>query len=155
MPLVRIHEAADVRLDWRIDAPRAQVWQCITDPVLLSQWLGVLVEGSIEAGSAFVLDHGDEYYCRSAVLSYAEPHKLDFSWHFAQEPPSRVAFDLEESQRTTELRLHHSALGDLADPYVDGWCVHLSFLEASALGTPLPASMFWHLHGTMAHLRRR
>ncbi|SDL40471.1 SRPBCC family protein [Tessaracoccus oleiagri] len=154
MPLISIHEG-EIKLDWRIDAPRARVWQCITDPDLLSQWLGVLVEGIIAPGSTFVVDHGDEYCCRSVVESYAEPNKLGFTWHFADEPPSRVGLGLEEAEGATELRLSHRALGDLAESYVDGWCTHLSYLEAAALGTPLPASMFWRLHGTIAQLRNR
>ena len=63
--------------------------------------------------------------------------------------------ELEESGGITDLRLSHSGLGDLAGSYRDGWCVHLSYLEAAALGTPLPSSMFWRLHGTMAQLNVR
>ena len=58
----------------------------------------------------------------------------------------------QESGGITDLRLSHSGLGDLAGSYRYGWCVHLSYLEAAALGTPLPSSMFWRLHGTMAQL---
>jgi hypothetical protein len=46
-------------------------------------------------------------------------------------------------------------LADLTPSYRDGWCAHLSYLEAAALGTPLPASMFWQLHGTIAQLNLR
>ncbi len=155
MPLVQINEAVEVSLDWRIEATRARVWECITDADLLSQWLGELVGGSIDAESTFVVNHGDDYCCRSTVVACAEPSMLDFTWHFPDEPPSKVTLELEESGDTTDLRLSHSALGDLAESYRDGWCVHLSYLEAAALGTPLPPSMFWRLHGTMAHLNRR
>ena len=62
---------------------------------------------------------------------------------------------LEESEGVTELRLDHRGLGELADSYRDGWCVHLTYLEAAALGTPLPSSMFWRLHATMAQLSAR
>lgn len=63
--------------------------------------------------------------------------------------------ELEETSGKTDLRLSHSGLGDLAESYRDGWCVHLSYLEAAALGTPLPPSMFWRLHSTMAKLNMR
>jgi uncharacterized protein YndB with AHSA1/START domain len=155
MPLVQIHETLDVELEWRIEAPRERVWACVTNADLLTQWLGELVSGSIEAGSTFVINHGDDYSCRSVVVSCAEPSRLDFTWRFPDEPPSSVTLELAEMDHTTVVRLRHSSLGHLAGSYVDGWCVHLSYLEAAALGTPLPASMFWRLHGTMATLNRR
>src|SRR5215470_14511775 len=155
VPLVSIDESTDVSLTWRIEVPRARVWQCLTDADLLSQWLGELVSGAIEADSSFEINHGDDYCCRSKVLTCAEPSRLDFTWHFPDEPVSKVGMRLEESGGRTDLRLSHSALDDLAGSYRDGWCVHLSYLEAAALGTPLPPSMFWRLHGTMAQLNVR
>jgi uncharacterized protein YndB with AHSA1/START domain len=153
--LIHIDESVDVSLTWRIEVPRARVWQCMTDADLLSQWLGALVSGSVGAESGFVVDHGDGYCCRSTVLALVEHSRLDFTWHFPDEPASKVGMELEESGGITDLRLSHSGLGDLVEPYRDGWCVHLSYLEAAALGTPLPPSMFWRLHGTMAQLNLR
>lgn len=155
MPLLRVDATTDVDLTWRIEAPRARVWQCVTEVDLLAQWLGALVTGSIGPGSTFVVDHGDDYCCTSTVLNFAEPNRLEVTWHFPDEPETKVALHFDESEGVTELRLNHSELGDLADSYRDGWCVHLTYLEAAALGTPLPPSMFWRLHGTIASLTRR
>jgi uncharacterized protein YndB with AHSA1/START domain len=155
VPLIHIDESVDISLIWRIEVPRTRVWQCLTDADLLSQWLGELVSGAVRGGSDFEVDHGDGHSCRSTVVACAEPTRLDFTWHFPDEPASKVAIELDESGGTTGLRLTHSALGDLAESYRDGWCVHLSYLEAAGLGTPLPLSMFWRLHGTMAQLNRR
>ena len=127
----------------------------MTDADLLGQWLGELVSGAVEAESDFVVNHGDDYCCRSTVVTCAEPGRLDFTWHFPDEPASKVALELDGSEGVTDVRLSHSGLGDLAESYRDGWCVHLSYLEAAALGTPLPPSMFWRLHGTMAQLNVR
>lgn len=138
-----------------MEVPRTRVWQCLTDAGLLAQWLGELVSGAVAAESEFVIDHGEDYCCRSAVVACAEPKRLDFTWHFPDEPASKVAMELEDSSGSTALRLSHTGLGDLAESYRDGWCVHLSYLEAAALGTPLPSSMFWRLHGTMAQLNAR
>ena len=155
VPLIQLDESVNVSLTWRLEVPRARVWQCITDADLLSQWLGELVCGAVEADSEFVVDHGDGYCCRSTVVACTEPSRLHFTWHFPDEPASKVGIELEESDGVTDLRLSHSALGDLAGSYRDGWCVHLSYLEAAALGTPLPPSMFWRLHSTMAQLNLR
>jgi uncharacterized protein YndB with AHSA1/START domain len=138
-----------------MEVPSARVWQCLTSADLLSQWLGELVSGEIGAESEFVVDHGEDYFCRSTVLTCAEPMRLEFTWHFPDEPESQVAIELDQSDGITDLQLSHGALGDLAESYRDGWCVHLSYLEAASHGTPLPPSMFWRLHGTIAHLNMR
>lgn len=155
VPLLQVDATTDVGLTWRIEVPRPRVWQCMTNADLLSQWLGELVSGVVGPESTFVVDHGDDYCCRSTVMTCVEPSRLDFTWHFPDEPESEVALVLDESDGITDLRLSHGALGDLAESYRDGWCVHLSYLEAAALGTPLPPSMFWRLHGTIAHLNMR
>ena len=155
VPLLQIDESTDLSLNWRIEAPRARVWECITDADLLSQWLGELVSGAVGAESNFVVNHGDDYCCRSTVTAWDEPCRLAFTWHFPDEPASKVALELEESGGTTDLRLSHSALGNLTGSYRDGWCVHLSYLEAAALGTPLPPSIFWRLHETVVQLSTR
>lgn len=155
VPLIQMDESVDVSLTWRIEVPRARVWQCLTDADLLSQWLGDLVSGAIEADSSFEVNHGDSCCCRSTVRTCAEPGRLEFTWQFPDEPDSMVALELAEADGITDLRLSHTALGDLAESYRDGWSVHLSYLEASALGTPLPRLMFWRLHGTVAQLNVR
>ena len=153
--MIQVAESVDVSLSWRIEVPRARLWECFTNADLLGQWLGELVAGAVRADSDFAVDHGEGYCCRSTVVACAEPSRLDFTWHFPDEPPSKVALVLGEADGITDLRLSHSGLGDLAESYRDGWCVHLSYLEAAALGTPLPASMFWRLHGTVAQLNKR
>ena len=155
MPLTKIAESDSVVLLWQIDLPRIRVWRCLTQPDLIRQWLGHVVNGQVHDGSDFAIDHGDGYICRSTVTSWTEPSKLDITWHFPDEPASTVSLDLHESHGSTEVRLTHRDLGNLTTSYRDGWCVHLSYLEAAAHGTPLPPSMFWRLHSTMAYLRSR
>jgi uncharacterized protein YndB with AHSA1/START domain len=155
VPLLHIDETVGVALTWRIDVPRSRVWQCLTTAELLSQWLGDLVSGAVAGESEFVVDHGDGYCCRSTVTAFTQTARMDFTWDFPDEPESKVVLKLGESGACTELRLSHGGLGDLAQSYRDGWCVHLSYLEAAALGTPLPPSMFWRLHGTFAQLNAR
>ena len=153
VPSLRLETASGVSLAWRIGAPPARVWQCLTHADFLSQWLGRLVDGAVGAGTDFVVDHGDNHLCRSNVVAFVEPTRLAFTWGFPTEPQSEVVLELSEAAEGTELRLAHSALGELAPSYRDGWCVHLTYLEAAALGTPLPTSVFWQLHGTIAQLQ--
>lgn len=154
MPLHHIDTASDVSITWTIAAPPTRVWQCLTDPALLREWLGTLAEGAVAPDSGFVVDHGDGYLCRSTVRSCAAPRELAFTWHFPDEPPSRVSIRLEETPDCSVLRLAHEDLVDLATSYRIGWCTHLTYLEAAALGTPLPWETFWSLHGTLAALDR-
>lgn len=154
MPLIKIDETNNVSLTWRIEVPRVRVWHCLTDPDLIGQWLGGVISGEVRDGSDFAVDHGDGYVCRSTVMAWAEPSRLNFTWRFPDEPDSEVDLELEESGGLTDLRLTHSDLGDLTASYRDGWCVHLSYLEAAAHDTPLPPAMFWRLHGTVAQLSR-
>jgi uncharacterized protein YndB with AHSA1/START domain len=144
--------SSDLALTWRIDVSRARLWDCLTDAGLVGQWLGEVVEGAIGEGADFVVDHGDNHRCRSTVMRYEKPSRLVLTWDFPREPASEVALQLEGSASVTELRLTHSSLGSLVSSYRDGWCVHLSYLEGAALGTPFPPSMFWPLHSTIARL---
>lgn len=155
MPLIKIDGTDDVSLTWRIEVPPARVWRCLTDTDLIGQWLGEVVNGRVEAGSDFAVDHGDGYVCRSTVTAWAEQSRLDFTWRFPDEPPSKVGLEVEELGGLADLRLRHSELADLTQSYRYGWCVHLIFLEAAALGTPLPPSMFWRLHSTVAQINLR
>ena len=46
VPLIQVDDdSVNVSLTWRIEVPRARVWQCITDADLLSLGLGELVSG--------------------------------------------------------------------------------------------------------------
>ncbi|WP_203925059.1 SRPBCC family protein [Rugosimonospora africana] len=155
MPLTKLETSTNVSVTWRIESPPSRVWACLTDAHLLSQWLGDLVEGAVRPGAVFVIDHGGDYRCRSTVVEHAEPEALAFTWSFPDEPDSEVLFDLYGTLDATQLSLRHKGLGDLAASYRDGWCVHLSYLEAAALGAPLPRAMFWCLHGTISQLNVR
>lgn len=152
MPLTQMDGAVDVALTWRVPVARRQVWACLTDSRLLGQWLGAVVEGRIAPGSSVLVAHGEGYLCSSRVVEHVEAERLAMTWDFADEPVSMVTVDLHEDKDGTVLRLHHGALGPLADSYRLGWCTHLTYLEGAALGTPLPRSMFWSLHGTISRL---
>jgi uncharacterized protein YndB with AHSA1/START domain len=152
MPLKRIDAGDDVTLVWHIHAASDRVWQCLTGAPGLEQWLGRLVSGEVRTGAELTVDHGDGYLCSSTVMGCVDGARLDLTWEFPDEAPSRVVVDLDETDGVTVLRLRHSELGDLAESYRLGWCVHLAYLEAASLGTPLPASMFWPIHGTLASL---
>lgn len=83
-----------VRLDWLLPCDRSHVWDHLTDLASLPEWLGEAQEGSFDAGSVIVVDHGEGYLCRSRVLRVDEATSLVMSWPFPDEPPSQVELTL-------------------------------------------------------------
>jgi uncharacterized protein YndB with AHSA1/START domain len=146
---------SQLRVEWTINAPTARVWESLTTPSHLAQWLGKLVSGEISSESSFAVDHGDGYQCDSTVVECEPFRALSYSWKFPDEPHTELSWNLLSSDNRTTLTLTHSGLSELLTSYRDGWPVHLTFLEASTLGTPLPWTMFWHFHSTIAYLNAR
>jgi len=154
MPLLTL-DVAESRLEatWQIDAPASVVSECLTSSSRLPHWLGQIVECEVRPRSSFVVDHGEGYLCRSTVRECEPPHRLCYSWEFPDEHATEVAWRLTASaEDRTTVSLAHSGLAELVESYRDGWLTHLTFLEAAAIGTPLPPEMFWHLHATVARL---
>ncbi|BCL12381.1 SRPBCC family protein [Micromonospora sagamiensis] len=156
MPLLSSEMSESVlTLTWAVEAPAEAVWERLTTPSLLPQWLGELVEGEVTGGSPFVVDHGGGYRCASTVTAYDPGRLLAYTWEFPDEPRTEVSWTLSHDESVTTVRLAHDGLGDLAASYRDGWTTHLMFLEASALGDSLPTAMFWQIHATIARLNAR
>lgn len=153
MPLTLLQTDESVlRLEWSVHASTARVWGQLTESCYLERWLGELVHGAVSSGASFIVDHGDGYQCSSSVVDCEVERTLSYTWKFPDEPATKVSWSLSSIDDQTKLTLTHSGLSKLLASYRDGWLVHLTFLEASALGTPLPAKMFWNLHSTFAHI---
>jgi uncharacterized protein YndB with AHSA1/START domain len=137
---------------WSFQAPIEAVWRGLTDPALLSRWLGTAVETDIRTGGRLVIDHGEGQLSRSEVTEAEAPHRLTMTWEFPDEPRSRVAVELRESDEGTAVELTHTGL-DLGASYGPGWTTHLTYLEAALQGDTIPPSQFWKLYATFAALR--
>ena len=156
MPLTLLQTGeSQLTLEWSIDAPIARNWSVLTDPSYLSQWLGTLVHGAVSSEASFVVDHGDGYSCQSTVIEWETERALGYTWKFPDEPVTDVSWKLSPIDHGTKLTLTHSGLSNLRASYRDGWLVHLTYLEACALGTPLPTAMFWNLHSAFSYLNAR
>lgn len=151
MPLTLLQtDESLLRLEWSVYASTSRVWGQLTESSYLEQWLGKLVHGAVSSRGSFVVDHGDGYQCSSSVDDFEVERTLSYTWKFPDEPTTEVSWSLSSFDDVTKLTLTHSGLSKLLASYRDGWLVHLTFLEASALGVPLPAKMFWNLHSTFA-----
>lgn len=167
MPLRRL----DVNLpddaltvSWELPHPRETVWSHLQNPETLREWLGRPLVFDTRIGGEIIIDHADDYLCRSEVLSVSE-FESALSWTFPDEPSSRISLSLsaaDPTERTedvevaaenaTVLTLEHFGLGPLIESYATGWLTHLTFFEASLNGTPLPDSQFWPLCATVDRL---
>ncbi|GAB3519113.1 SRPBCC domain-containing protein [Arthrobacter monumenti] len=153
MPLIAVTSDDDTLvLSWRVACELDKTWAAITDPGLAAQWLGTVIDGDLGTADHVVIDHGDGYLCRSTLIHRDPPQTVEFTWDFPDEPASVVRISLEAEEGATRLHLVHRGLGELVPSYRVGWCVHLTYLEAAALGEPLPPAMFWNLHDTLAKL---
>lgn len=153
MPLTTI--STDDRalvITWSLSVPAQAVWAGFSDPTLLSQWLGRSTECDVRSGGRLVVNHGDGYLSRSAVIEAEEPNRLAMTWEFPDEPESQITINLRPFDEGTVVELSHRGLGDRIGSYGPGWITHLTFLEAALAGVPIPTSNFWKLNATFASL---
>src|SRR5699024_7870144 len=117
MPLTSIEtDESELRLVWVIDAPVVRVWEALTTPSHISEWLGTIVSGSISSGSSFAIDHGDGYQCESTVVKSEVFRALTYSWKFPDEPRTDLTWSLSPCGDGTSLTLTHSGLAGLVTP---------------------------------------
>lgn len=87
-----------------LDASPDEVWETLTDEVLLERWLAAEVELDLREGGAarFELEDGETRHARIERVERAE--RLAFSWWAPGEAePQRVEFRLEPAGRRTRL----------------------------------------------------
>lgn len=151
MPLADLSATpSDLRITWTVDADPRRVWAGLTDPDRLPEWLGRPTACELVPDGSVVVDHGDGYLCTSTVLEVEVGSRLALTWQFPDEPESALDVRLEATADGTQLLLEHTGLGELTTSYAPGWVTHLTFLEASLAGQPLPGGQFWNLYATLA-----
>ncbi|MDZ4374113.1 MAG: SRPBCC domain-containing protein [Phenylobacterium sp.] len=98
-----------------IATPRERVWTALTDPTLVTRWMGCL-EYAPTAGHVFYLqpdrarrlagDATDGIACRIEVLD--APRRLSFAWGIPASPETFVDIRLTRIAGGTHVRLVHS-----------------------------------------------
>lgn len=112
----------DVQSVIEVAAPRERVWRALTEPALVTQWMGCL-QFRPEAGHIFYLQPDRErraagdvtgsIACRIEVLD--EPRRLSFSWGFPETPDTWVDIRLRRIPGGTHVRLVHSGWDQFED----------------------------------------
>jgi uncharacterized protein YndB with AHSA1/START domain len=95
----------EVTREMEMAAPPEEVWRWLTEPKLLSRWLGAEVEVEVRPGGD--LRVRDESGAERAgwVEEADEPRRLAFWWREPGEDATRVELELEETEEGTLLRV--------------------------------------------------
>jgi uncharacterized protein YndB with AHSA1/START domain len=98
-----------------INAPAAKVWQALTDPVELKQWLPFMDGFQPEVGHEIRFKLGrdpeHQYEHISQVIEVVEGQKLTYGWRYEGLPgDSHVTFELTPDGDKTKLKLTHIVL---------------------------------------------
>lgn len=112
----------DIQSVIEIAAPREQVWRAVSEPELVSQWMGCLrflpAPGHIfylqpDRARRDVGDVTDAIACRIEILD--RPRRLSFSWGFPETPDTFVDIRLSRISGGTHVRLVHSGWDQFDD----------------------------------------
>ncbi|HLZ86111.1 MAG TPA: SRPBCC domain-containing protein [Puia sp.] len=125
----------EIRQTWLFKQSPQEVWEFLTKPELLEQWLGKTdFQPIVGHKFRFVSPYGNDSFCE--VLEVTPFAKLSFSWQKRSAKGntpfnSKVVWTLVPKENGTELQLVHNgftALEDLAG-HEKGWTTCLKQLE--------------------------
>ncbi|ALN93909.1 MULTISPECIES: SRPBCC family protein [Lysobacter] len=105
-----------------LKAPRAKVWNALTDAESFGQWFGVKFQGQRfvpgQVTQGYITYPGYEHLLMQVVVQQLQPQRLfSFHWHpyavdqdkdYSQEEPTLVEFILDEAEGGTLLRVIES-----------------------------------------------
>lgn len=123
-----------------IRATPEQVWAAITDGALTRRYFHeTAIESTWEPGAEVIYRNPDGTPAvEGEVLEVDRPHRLSYTWHVlynpqaAEEPPSRVTWELEPMGETTKVTMVHDRFpeGSVVSPEVGpGWHPLLSSMK--------------------------
>ena len=132
--LERDGDAYAVLMVREYEVPIARVWDALTEPTLLLEWLGS-VEIEAHVGGSFLIDFDGEDHAGGAILCFEPPQLLEFEWGETG-VQSRVRFELSETGSGTRLRLTHARQTESSARNTGpGWHAHLDVFEGALLGS--------------------
>jgi uncharacterized protein YndB with AHSA1/START domain len=136
--IVQAEGYLQARLERNLDHDQATVWQMLTVPARLAQWLA---PGEIELrhGGAVNLHFADSGTTIDSTVSACEPPRLlEYSWSDVGEPDRPVCWALASAGTGTSLSLtlRIPAEEDIARTCA-GWEAHLAMLAAALDGAPI------------------
>ena len=137
---LRDQNQADRTVPWveretRVEASPEEVWEALTDPDRLSEWLAPDVElDPTEGGEIAVRDGEDER--TGTVETVEELERLTFTWTRPGEGESFVEFTIEPLPAGTRVRVVETPIGPTAMAF-GGWGPRLARLHRSLRFAPV------------------
>lgn len=123
-----------VHLERRLTAPVARVWDALTDPARLGDWLAPVESGAPGPDERFVLRMNADETATCTVFGWDPPHEMRLSWDYTGEPASELTLRLQTDGDGTLLRLDHTVITVDVVQYGAGWHVHLDNLDVHLAG---------------------
>jgi uncharacterized protein YndB with AHSA1/START domain len=99
-----------------LEAPPEEVWEALTDPAALGEWLAPEVELDPREGGELICRYEDGCERRGEVELVEEAERLAFSWWRQGSGPSRVELVLDAVTEGTQLTVVESGLSPVAAP---------------------------------------
>jgi uncharacterized protein YndB with AHSA1/START domain len=127
-----------------IGAPPGTVFQFLTDPVKMLQWMGVRADLQPRPGGIYFLSPNGREIIRGSYLEVVPNSKIVFTWGFDQPGHSVpagstvVEIELKPKGDGTLLRLTHRELPpSFRDRHDSGWSHYVARLKSVCEGKPL------------------
>jgi uncharacterized protein YndB with AHSA1/START domain len=125
----------EIRKSWYFSQPPQEVWEYLTNPELLEQWLGKTdIQPIVGHKFRFASPHGNDSHCE--VLEVKPFTRLTYSWQknsLKDKKPfnSKVEWTLTEKSGGTHLQLLHNGFVAIEDlnGHDNGWSAIVQKME--------------------------
>lgn len=110
--MIEIHDDTTVELERLLPGPAERVWEHLTQPELLAEWLPLTHLEPREGGPVTLRPDGPEGpEVQGVVTRFEAPRVLSFTWSDTDAAPSEVTFTLHPEGEHVRLVLTHWRAG--------------------------------------------
>ncbi len=122
-----------VKREVTLHADRSEVWQALTEPALVEQWLADEAELDLREGGDVVFRYRDGEERRGTVHELIEEERLWIRWRRDSRQATDVEFVLADAAAGTRLLVVESVVADAVSASARAWEGRLFSLEVLAL----------------------
>ncbi len=140
----RTSDGTAVRFDRLIERPVEKIWAALTDPKILSNWIGT-VDVELRVGGRYVVHFRDSRNVMTGTITRFEPQRLlEYTWleSHIPVPQSTVRWELQPEGTCCRLKLTHTvpATGPWEEivGYAGGWQDFLENIPRASDGEFVP-----------------
>lgn len=136
--LTRKPGAIEAVIEREFEAPPARLWDALTDPALLCQWLAPGHIAPYVGGEAKLSFEDSGIAIDSVVTAYAWGELLEYSWSGKDEPSRPLRWEISRTSHGAKLRLTlRVPETEDAPRAAAGFEAHLDMLAAALEGVPI------------------